>query len=176
MHRIRHQGLAAGLIAMALAGASAASAQTAIPPSAKDFAMTAAQSDQYEISAAQDASAQSQNPQVRAFAQMMIQDHTRLSEDLRQAATASGLTPPPAAMSSDQAAMLSALQSLRGPEFDKAYVKQQSLTHQAALDVERSYADGGADPNLRRAAQSSLPTIEHHLQMAQQLKAALGEM
>jgi len=175
MDSVEHKGLVAALAVAAIAGASTAIAQTPIPPSAKDFAMTAAQSDQYEISAAQDALAQSQNPQVRAFAREMIQDHTRLSEGLRQAATASGRKPPPPAMSSDQAAMLSALQSLRGADFDKAYARQQILAHQAALDVEHSFADGGTDPNLRRAAQSSLPTIQHHLDMAQQLKAALGD-
>jgi putative membrane protein len=176
MSSAQHKGLAAALIvAASTAAASTAVAQTAIPPSAKDFALSVAQSDQYEIAAAQDASTQSRNPQVRAFAQEMIQDHRRLSESLRQAAAASRLTPPFPAMSSDQAAMLSALQSLRGADFDKAYAKQQVIAHQAALDVELSYADGGADPVLRRAAQSSLPTIQHHLDMAQQLTAALGK-
>jgi predicted outer membrane protein len=84
-------------------GTTAAIAQTPIPPSAKDFAMAAAQSDQYEIQAGRDAIAQSQNRQLRAFAQQMIDDHTRTSESLRQAVAASGMTPPPQAMSSDQA-------------------------------------------------------------------------
>ena len=137
--------------------------------------MMAAQSDQYEFAAAEDASTQSQSPLVRAFAQAMMRDHMRLSEGVRQAAVSSGLAPPEPAMSSDQASMLSAMQALRGADFDKAYARQQVLAHQVALDVERSYADSGADPNLRRAAQSALATIQHHLEMAQQLKAALDE-
>jgi putative membrane protein len=161
----------AGLVAL-LAGSAAA--QTPIPPTAADFALSAAQSDQYEITAAQDAVVQSQNPQIRAFAQEMIQDHTRSSASLRQAATASGLPPPPQAMSSDQASMLSALQSLRGADFDKTYARQQVLAHNQAVAVAQSYATAGSDPNLRKAAQSAVPMIQHHLAEAQQISTALG--
>jgi hypothetical protein len=95
-------------------GGRGAQAQTPIPPSPKDFVMAASQSDQYEILAASVASVQGQDPRVRTFAQEMIQDHTRLFEELSKAATAAGLPPPERGMSSDQATLLSSLQSLRG--------------------------------------------------------------
>jgi putative membrane protein len=150
-----------------------AAAQTPIPPSAKDFAIGAVESDQYEIEAARVALAQSRDPRIRAFAQHMIDDHTRSSDDLRQAATASGLPAPPAAMSGDESKMLATLQSLTGADFDKAYVRQQILAHDQALAVSQSYASAGTDPNLRKAAQSAVPMIEHHLQMADQIRAGL---
>jgi putative membrane protein len=137
--------------------------------------MSAAQSDQYEIQAARDALAQSQDPRIRAFAQQMIDDHTHTGDSLRQATAASGLPPPPAAMSSDQAMMLSSLQSLRGADFDRAYARQQVLAHHQALAVEQGYATAGTDPNLRRLAQSAVPVIQQHLQMAEQLGVALGD-
>jgi putative membrane protein len=164
-------------IAVALAASMvghAARAQDRVPPPPREFAMDAAQSDQYEIQAAEDALGQSQNPQVRAFAQRMIADHTRSGEALRQAAMASGLTSPPPAMDSDQAALLAALQSLRGPDFDRTYAKQQVLAHEQALAVEQSFASEGTDPNLRRVARSGVPMIQHHLEMAQEMRAALG--
>ncbi|WP_158915846.1 DUF4142 domain-containing protein [Caulobacter sp. S45] len=161
------------LLAATVAAGSAA-AQTAIPPTPQDFAMAAAQSDQYEIQAGYVAITQSQDSRIRAYAQAMIDDHNRTSADLARAATASGLPAPPPAMSSDQVSMLAALQSLRGPDFDKAYVKQQVLAHQQALTVERSFAEAGADANLQAAARSTEPVIQHHLEMAQQIKAALG--
>ena len=84
-----------GAIALAvIIGGHGAQAQTPIPPSPKDFVMAASQSDQYEILAARVASVQGQDPRVRTFAQEMIQEHTRLAEDLSKAATASGLPPP----------------------------------------------------------------------------------
>jgi putative membrane protein len=152
----------------------AAMAQTAIPPSPADFATGAAQSDQYEIVAARDALGQSHDPSVRAFAQAMIADHARSSAALGQAAAASGLAPPPLAMSSDQAAMLSALQSLRGADFDKAYARQQVLAHSQALAVAQSFATAGADRRLREAARSTAPMIRRHFDRARQISAALG--
>jgi putative membrane protein len=164
-------------IAVALSAggaASSAAGQTPIPPSAANFAMSAAQSDQYEIDAAEDAVVQSHNPTVRAFAQQMIQDHTHAEAAVREAAVASGLPAPPPAISTDQAHLLASLQSLRGPNFDQAYAHQQVLAHQEALTVEQSYAAAGTDADLRKAAQADIPMIRRHLQLAQQMAAAVG--
>ncbi len=155
-------------------GGDEAQAQTPIPPSPKDFVMAASQSDQYEVLAATVAAVQGQDPRVRTFAQEMIRDHIRMSEDLRRAAEAAGLPPPAPAMSSDQASLLSSLQSIRGSDFDKAYARQQELAHAQAVAVEDSFATAGSDPNLRKAAQAALPTIRDHLMMARQLRADVG--
>jgi putative membrane protein len=104
----------------------------------------------------------------------MIQDHIRLSEELSKAATTAGLPPPERGMSSDQAMLLSSLQSLRGSDFDKTYARQQELAHAQAVAVEESFATAGSDPNLRKAAQSALPSTTEHLKMAQQLRLDLG--
>jgi putative membrane protein len=77
-------------------------------------------------------------------------------------------------MSSDQASMLSALQSLRGADFDKAYARQQVLAHSQALAVEQSYAAAGTEADLKAAARDATPIIQRHLDMAQQLRTALG--
>lgn len=161
------------VVALTLGG-HGAQAQTPIPPSPKDFAMAASQSDTYEILAGYLAEVQGQDPRIRAFAQEMIRDHKRLNEDLRKAASASGLPPLDDGMSSDEAALLSGLQSLRGAAFDRTYARQQSLTHVQAVAVEESFADAGADTNLKKAAQAALPTIRDHLDMAEKLRAAVG--
>lgn len=154
--------------------AGEAAAQTATPPTPMDFAASVAQSDAYEILAARDALAQSRDPQVQAFARMMIDEHERMGASLRQAVTAAGLSPPPEAMSGDQAALLSSLQSLSGPAFDKAYALQQVLAHHQAIAVVRSFAAGGAEPTLRAAAQAAAPMIQRHLELAEHLRAAVG--
>jgi putative membrane protein len=148
-----------------------ANADTSVP---KDFVMAASQSDQYEILAASVASVQGRDPRVRTFAQEMIRDHARLSEELCKAATASGLPAPERGMSSVQAMLLSSLQSVRGPDFDKTYARQQELAHAQAVAVEESFARAGSDPNLRMAAQSALPSIREHLKKAQQLRVDVG--
>lgn len=171
---IRLTAYGAAVLGAALAVGSAW-AQTPIPPAPKDFLLMAAQSDHYEMLAASVALAQAGDPRVRAFAERMLQDHRHLEDDLRKAADLSGLELPATGMSSDQALLLSGLQSLRGPDFEKAYARQQVLAHTQAVAVQDSFAASGSDPHLRAAVQAALPTIRDHLKQAQQLKADLDK-
>ena len=144
-------------------------------PTPQEFIASAAESDGYELAAAQDALAQSRSPPVRMFAEQMLADHARLEQAFREAALASGLEPPQPHVGGDQMRFLASLQSLRATEFDREYARQQVLAHTSALTTIQSYAAKGSDPNLRRAAALAIPIIEHHLQMARQMKDALGE-
>lgn len=83
-------------------------------PTPEEFAQAMAQSDGYELAAAQTARTQSRNPQVRAFADQMLADHGRTAQALRDAAQASGLEPPKPHVGGDQMRFLAGLQSLRG--------------------------------------------------------------
>jgi putative membrane protein len=68
---------------------------------------------------------------------------------------------------------LASLQSQRGPDFDKTYIKQQVLAHHAALATQQGYAASGDNQSMRQVAAQTVPVITHHLQMAEQLMAAL---
>ena len=144
------------------------------PPKPQEFADSVAQSDGYELAAAQAALAQSRNPQVRMFAEQMIAGHEQMEKALRDAASASGLEPPRPQVGGDQSRFLAALQGLCGEAFDREYGRQQMLVHMSALTVVRSYAEKGADAHLRRMAAASAPLIERHLQAARQLQQSLG--
>ena len=52
--------------------------------------------------------------------------------------------------------LLSALQSLRGADFDRAYARQQVLVHRAARATEGGYARDGGDPNLKAVATANV--------------------
>jgi putative membrane protein len=158
--------------ALAVVVASTAAAEKPAM-TAEAFANAAAQSDQYEIQAGRLILTQSQNPQVRAFAQQMVDHHTRTRQALTQAAAASGLPPPSETLSTDQQGMLGGLQSLKGPDLDRTYLTQQVNAHTSALVTQQDYAKSGGDENLRKAAQSATPLIQHHLEMAKGLKEAL---
>lgn len=169
-------GLASAFLlagAVALAGPAAAQANYA-KDKTQSFAQQATGSDQYEIQAGRVALQQAQDPRVRQFAQMMIRDHTRTSDELRTAVVRSGREPPQEAVNGDLVMLLSALQSLRGADFDKAYVTQQVVAHHGALATQQGYAQRGDDPGVRQVARSAVPIITQHLQMAEQLKASLG--
>lgn len=166
---------AAGL-AVASLGIAAASvdAQEAGSRQTREFVQAAASSDQFEILEAETVLGQSTNPEVRAFATRMLQDHQQLGQAVKDAAVRSGLKPPEMAMSLDQAQWLGALQSVSGNEFDKLYLKQQVLAHHSALTVEQIYAKSGDDPGLRQLANSAVPVISSHGDVANRMNVKLG--
>ena len=157
----------------ALAAAPAGAQETGSRQT-REFVQAAASADQFEILAAETALTQSSNPDVRAFAARMIQDHQQTGRALRDAAARSGLNPPETAMSGDQAQWLGALQSVNGNAFDALYLKQQLLAHRSALVVEQMYAKSGDDPDVRQSATSAVPLVSSHVEMATQAAAKLG--
>ena len=157
-----------------LALAAPAFAQQTPTLSSKDYIQAALQSDRFEILSGYTARTGTRDPRVRAFAEMMIRDHTQTTRAMRQAATRAGVEPPPPSLSGDGSRMLGALQSLRGADLDRAYAEQQTLGHAEALVVNGLYAQTGSAPPLRQAAQGVLPMIRTHADQARQLKASLG--
>ena len=175
-------GRTAWAVLAGLAGVAVVAAVWAVPAIAQDrgsrrtreFVEAAGQSDAFEILESRTALAESKDPQVRDFAERMIREHGGTAEALRQATAQSGLAPPPMQVGSGQAQFLAALQSMRGREFDRAYLRQQALAHRSALAVEQAYAASGDDPAVRQAAAAAVPVIAAHLAMAERLEAASG--
>jgi putative membrane protein len=170
------------LLAGAIALAACSSNPPAAPPVPVDlnnplmapgFMAQAASGDQFEIQSSQLALQMSQNPAVRNFANMLIADHTRLSQAMAAAAASAGLTPPPPALLPPQQAALDQLRATApGMAFDVAFQQAQIQAHQNALTLMQNYASGGDVPALRAAASSAIPTIQMHLQQAQMLQVA----
>jgi len=140
-----------------------------LSPSDKVFVTRAAQGGLAEVQMAQLAQQKASSDDVKKFAQSMIDDHTPNNEQLVKLATAKGLTPPtdPNAM---QQKMLTHLQGLSGAKFDKAYVKIQVKAHTMMLKDMRMEARSGKDSDLKNFADQTVPTVDHHLSMAQGLQ------
>lgn len=161
-----------GRTVIAIVAAVTIAPAVAQPPGSRqtrDFVQAAAQSDQFEILEATTALAQSEDPQVRTFAQTMIEAHRQTSERLEQAVAKAGLEQPNPGISGDQSMFLASLQSQRGPDFDKTYIRQQVLAHQAALATENGYAGSGDETMIREVATAIIPTVNAHLQMAERM-------
>jgi putative membrane protein len=123
----------------------------------------AASGDMFEIESSRLALQMSRNPAVQSFAQTMISDHTRLSSEMIAAAQAANLPPPPMQMMPHHAEMLQRLRSAPAGQFDMMYKRDQLAAHQEALNLHRSYAEGGDLPALRAVAARAVPAVEMHL-------------
>lgn len=141
-----------------------------LSPADQQFVQDASRSDATEIAASKIALKNSSDPHVKKFAQQMITDHTKLSKGMAALAAKKGLDMAPSADS----ALVGKLQTLKGKEFDQAYVEQIGLeAHQRAVDLFQQESQSGTDTQLKAAAMHALPTIKHHLAMAQQLAGAM---
>jgi putative membrane protein len=180
----------ASVAANSAAVASAKAAQTAAaaantvtgaaasaPPSMSgaDFVGAAASTDRYEIAAAKLALTHASRSAVKAFAQMMIRDHTASTAKLTAAIAASGqpLTAP-RDLPADLQADLATLRTASGADFDRAYIGQMVDTHDHALQTMQSYAIDGSVPALKSFAAAVTPVVQSHLGRAQALQAKIG--
>ncbi|MFN2425275.1 MAG: DUF4142 domain-containing protein, partial [Candidatus Binatia bacterium] len=57
--------------------------------------------------------------------------------------------------------------------FDQAYMQAEVAEHKAAVALFRNEKESGTDPELKEFASEQLPTLEHHLEQALEIAAAL---
>ena len=148
-----------------------ASAATLGSMNAHAFVENAARSDMYEMQSSKLAETRSKNPALKAFARMMIRDHTRTTAQLK-AHLPAGITPP-TDLDARRSGMLDNLRE--GKDFDSRYVAQQVTAHGEALTLMRGFAKRGDDAGLKMVATKAVPIIQHHRQMAMALQGKLGK-
>jgi putative membrane protein len=138
-------------------------------PAAGEFAQTVAMSDMYEIAAAQVALERADGTPTRQFAQMMIDDHGKSTEALKQAVAQSGQTVAmPEGLDAEHQAKVDMLKTMNGPDFDREYLSQQAAAHRQALALLKSYGAAGDNAELRQFAQSTIPTVQMHAEWLDQ--------
>jgi putative membrane protein len=119
------KALCATIVGVAFAAAMPAKAAS---DADKKFLAMAAQSDQNEIALSKLADQKATNPDVKAFADKMITDHTQLTESMKPFADAWGLTPPTGPDAEHQKE-LDKLSGLSGADFDKEYINVMVTDH-----------------------------------------------
>jgi putative membrane protein len=148
--------------------------QTLPTVSAQDqnFVQLAAGSDMFEIRSSRLALQRSRSPAVRQFAQRMIADHTKSSQQLAVLAQAKGIVVP-SELDPEQQRMMMALDNTRRI-FDSEYFRQQAFAHQATATAYQTEINAGYDAELRGFAQQNLPIVQDHLNMAEQMRQGPG--
>jgi putative membrane protein len=170
--------IATGLI---LATSTAAFAQSAAEstgansligraPSTEDFVMQASASDLFEIESSKLAVQKGDEP-TKAFAQQMITDHEKTSAELK-ALLAGGKVKGTlvTSLTKDDKVEVDDLAKLSGAEFKEEYFDEQVDAHEDAVDLFKRYAEGGENADLKAWAAKTLPGLEHHYKMAQDLE------
>ena len=139
-----------------------------INPTTTDFVKEAAMSDMTEIAAAK-LGEERGNAQEKAFAGQMITDHTKTSEELKSMAPADAKAAIPTALDSSSQGKVDKLKDAKPDDFSSDFDSMQVSAHKDAVSLFERYAKGGEDPKLKDWAGKTLPALQHHLEMAQNL-------
>jgi putative membrane protein len=164
----------AGLLFSSAAYAQSAAEKTGvnsalgIAPKTVDFIKEAAMSDMLEIEASKIAQDKG-NADEKKFAAQMITDHTKTSTELKSMVSGGLKAAIPAGLDSSSQSKLDKLRNAKPENFAGQYDPMQVSAHKDAVSLFERYAKGGDDPKLKDWAGKTLPALQHHLEMAQQL-------
>jgi putative membrane protein len=165
---------AAALAGMAFA-LSAVAADNKLDRSDESFLRQAAENGHAEVEGSKLAVQKASDAKVKSFAQKMIDDHTKAGNELKTLADAKGVK-----VSSEpslaQQASLKMLASQEGAKFDRSYADSLGVkAHEDTVKLFKKAASDAKDPEIKAFAGKTLPTLEHHLQMAKELKAGTDQ-
>ena len=167
----------------------------------REFVQRAAEKNLAEIELSKLAQERAQNPQVRQYAQRMVEEHTKALSELRQVAQQENLQINEQ-IPEDQRNLRDRLQGMKGPEFDREYMDAMVDGHREMHELLEDHAgdragmgmgqagdragadrrDGAAvgtggqgqgQGQLSQWASKTLPVVEQHRQQAEEIRDQL---
>jgi putative membrane protein len=167
--------VAATLPALAQQDTSSQPVQPAVSQQDKDkmFVRHASEGGLAEVQFGQLASQKAQNPDVKAFAEKMVHDHTMLNDKMKPVAEQLSVTPASHLNKKDQAEY-DKLNGLSGDDFDKEYVSDMVADHRKDLREFRHEAAVAADPQLKQTVSEGAKVIAEHNRMIDALAPKVG--
>ena len=119
------------------------------------------------------------NPEVKAFAKLMMGEHHALRAAGQQLAKKLNVTPQPPADDPVQPAATSEMAALRaapkGPQFDRTYIDQEVAIHKAVLDLAEKAHDQATNEELKALIEQAKPVIQKHLDRAEEIQKKLSK-
>jgi putative membrane protein len=137
-----------------------------MPRTDKKFIEKAAMGGMVEVALGNLAQQKASSDPVKQFGAQMVTDHSKANDDLKQLASAKGVSLPGALDRSHQKDV-DRLGKLAGADFDREYMKHMVSDHKKDVSEFKSEAKSGKDEEIKSFASKTLPTLEQHLQTAQ---------
>lgn len=138
----------------------------------KKFADAAARGGIMEVQMGQLASANASNAAVKSLGAMMVKDHSKANDELKQWASAVGYTLP-TGLDADKQKKYDDLKAKKGADFDRAYTDLMVSDHKKDIAEFKEEASKGSEASLKAFAGKTVPTLEHHLMESEKAKSAV---
>lgn len=149
--------------------ANTASSMTTASP--ESFMKEAAEGGIAEVELGKVALKNAQDPEVKKFAQMMIDDHSKANAELKALAAKKNI-PIPADAGSHKSD-IDDMSKLKGADFDKEYVDAMVDDHEDDVAAFQKQADSSSDPDVKAWAAKTVPTLKKHLDAIKAIQAKM---
>ncbi|RNI30177.1 DUF4142 domain-containing protein [Rufibacter immobilis] len=133
------------------------------------FMMTAASSNMLEIQAGKLAAQKATNADVKKFAQMMVDHHTKANQEMMTLASQMKVTLPKTLMPPHQAIM-DKLNNKTGKDFDEEYMDAMETAHDMDIAMFQMKSNNAETPTVKAMAAKTLPMLQSHKKMATALE------
>jgi putative membrane protein len=157
----------------AASSSTASSSSSASANADQDFIANAAKGNRAEVTLGKMVESKTKDPSVRQFAQQMVKDHTTALNELTQLAQSKNITLPEG-LPDDATALQSKLSSASGKTLDKDYMDGMVDDHKKDVSEFQDASQNAKDPDVKQWAAKTLPTLQAHLQKAEQVDAKVG--
>ena len=131
----------------------------------RKFIMEAASGGMMEVQAGQLAATNANNDRVKAFGNMMVQDHTNANNQLKALASSKNVMVPDSMMSK-HSKHIDMLKKKTGKDFDKAYMNMMVMDHNEDVNKFQMESKNAKDADVKAFASTTLPVLRKHLDSA----------
>ncbi len=142
------------------------SSNNTLKRSDQNFLEKASMTGTKEVAVSQAALPNLKNPQVRAFAERMVNDHTHGNSEMMALASRKGVT---LGNKAGKEMKLDAKWSKVSDDLDEDYIEAMVADHKQAVELHED-ASRSSDPEIAAHAQKMLPQLRQHLEEAQRLE------
>ena len=136
------------------------------------FVLEAAVGGLMEVQAGQLAQQNAQSQRVKDFGGMMVTDHSKANDELRQYASSHGINLPDS-LPKDKQKHLASMKNMKGAAFDKHYVSMMVDDHQKDVAKFKKESTDAKDGQLKTWAGNTLPVLQKHLDSIQAIKKGM---
>jgi putative membrane protein len=146
------------------AGASALGADD------RKFVESAAMDGMAEVELGKLAQQKAASDAVKQFGGRMVTDHSKANDELKRIAGTKGVSLP---TSMDKKHQKDVDELSKSSRFDHEYMELMVKEHKKDVSDFRKHSKSSKDPDVQGFASKTLPTLEEHLQLAQQTQKGL---
>jgi putative membrane protein len=137
----------------------------------REFIENQMQDGETEIRLGRLASERGSSSEIKQFAQMMVEDHTKAATELQQLVRSENLQVESPQENADDD-LYQRLSKLSGAEFDREYIDAMVEDHEEAVNALERHTDSD-NASVKQFATGTLPVVRQHLEKARQIQQGL---